>query len=456
MRSFTFRLTARFALLVTATTAAVLVAGGLLLDHQVEHGLDLLHEVEAHELTELLGADGALSSEQVAGRLQRDADSDAALFYIQVGRAGGEVVFRSTNLGGALLAADPEGDGHATRRLPFLGRVRLSTFRSGPWELVVGSSLGPAERLLRDYVRISLGLLAGVAVLGVVLGYLFSRDTLRPIRAIERTARRIRADNLGERVPVDGRDELASLARLLNETFDRLEASFEQVRRFSADASHELKTPLALVRLNAERLRDRLAGDEAGLAAVDDILEEIAQLNAVIDRLLFLARSESGALRAERRPLALAPWLEAFAEDARALAEDRGARFVLGSNAPGTVAVEPDLLRQLLLNLVTNAVAVSPPGGAVVLESGPAGDGWELAVADEGPGLPADQLGRVFGRFVRFAREGDTAPPARGHGLGLAICKAIAELHGGSIRAENRAGGRGLRVAVRLPPQTAA
>jgi signal transduction histidine kinase len=454
MSSFTLRLTTRFALLVTATTAAVLVAGGLLLDHQVEHGLDLLHDVEAQELGELLGPDGGLAPALVATRLRRDADSDAALFFIQVARNGGEVVFRSENLAETLLPADPAGHGHGTRRLPFLGRVRLSSYRSGPWDLVIGSSLGPAERLLRDYLRISLGLLAGVGALSLALGYLFSRDTLRPIRAIERTARRIRADNLGERVPVNGRDELAALARLLNETLDRLQSSFEQVRRFAADASHELKTPLALVRLNAEKLRPRVAGDAEAEAALEDILEELAQLNQVIDRLLFLAKSEGGALRADRRAVELAPWLEAFAEDARALAEDRGARFALGASAGGTFAVEPDLLRQLLLNLVTNAVAVSPPGGTVVLESGPEGPDWVLAVSDEGPGLPPDQLGRVFGRFVRYERGGRT-PPVRGHGLGLAICQAIAELHGGSIRAENRPGGRGLRVTVRLAAQPA-
>lgn len=454
MSSFTRRLTTRFALLVTATTGAVLVAGGLLLDHQVDHGLDLLHEVEARELGELLGADGSLTPAQVAARLRRDADSDAALFFIQVGRAGGEVVFRSDNLGDTLLPADPTGSGHESLRLPFLGRVRLSSFRTGPWTLVVGSSLGQSERLMREFLQISLGLLVGVGALSLALGYLFSRDTLRPIRAIERTARRIRADNLGERVPVNGRDEVAALARLLNETFDRLQASFEQVRRFSADASHELKTPLALVRLNAEKLRPRVAGDPEAEAALGDILDELAQLNQVIDRLLFLAKSEGGALRADRRPVELAPWLEAFAEDAGALAEDRGVRFRLGANGAGVFAVEPDLLRQLLLNLVSNAVAVSPPGGAVVLESGPDGPDWVLTVADEGPGLPADQLDRVFGRFVRYERGGGT-PPSRGHGLGLAICRAIAELHGGSIRAENVPGGRGLRVTVRLAGQPA-
>ncbi|MBA4137868.1 MAG: two-component sensor histidine kinase [Opitutus sp.] len=451
MRSFTARLTLRFALLVTLTTMAVLLAGGLLLDHQVEHGLELLHEIEANELAGLLGADGSLPAAEVEQRIRHDADSDAALFLIQVVGPREQILFRSENLGETLLPAGGAAPRHWTTRLPFLGRVHLSSFQAGPWRVLIGSSLGASERLLQDYVRISLGLVAGVALLSFGLGYAFSRDTLKPIRAIETTARRIRADNLGERIPVGGRDELASLARLLNETLDRLQASFEQVRRFSADASHELKTPLALVRLNAEKLRPRLAHDAEALAALEDMLEEVTQLNQVIDRLLFIAKSESGALALAKRPLLLAPWLESFAEDAQALAEDRGAKFRLEENRSGEVSADADLLRQLLLNLVTNAVAVSPAGGTVVLASRAEGGRWIFAVTDEGPGLPPEQLARVFERFVRFHRSGAEPPPERGTGLGLAICKAIAELHGGTIRAENRMDARGLRVVVELP-----
>lgn len=451
MSSFTARLTWRFALLVTTTTVAVLVTGGLMLDLQIERGLELLHEVEAKELGGLLGTDATLTRDQVDRRIRHDADGDAALFLIQVIGPGENIVFRSDNLGATILPTNGEAPRHWTERLPFLGRVHLSAYQSGPWRVVIGSALAASERLLQDYARISLGLVAGVALLSLGLGYAFSRDTLLPIRTIEATARRIRVDNLGERIPVAGRDELASLAKLLNETFDRLQAAFEQVRRFSADASHELKTPLALVRLNAEKLRPRLAHDAEGHAALEDMLEEITHLNQVIDRLLFIAKSESGALALAKRPLALAPWLESFAEDAHALAEDRGAQFRLVENVAGEITVEPDLLRQLLLNLVTNAVAVSPPGGTVALESRPEDGRWMLAVSDEGPGLPKEELARVFERFVRYQRAGAEPPPARGHGLGLAICKAIAELHGGKIRAENRADARGLRVVVELP-----
>lgn len=453
MKTFTFRLTLRFALLVTSTTAVVLLLGGLLLQHENERGLELLHEIEARELHQLLGGDPTLGPADISARIKRDTDSDAALFVIQVTDAAGAVLFRSENLGGSVLPPAKNGSPHWTITLPFHGRVHLSEFVLEPWRIQIGSALAPAERVLRDYLRISVPLVMGVALLSVAFGYGFSRATLRPIRAIEDTANRIRADNLSERITVPpGDDELAGLARLLNQMFDRLQQSFEQVRRFTGDASHELKTPLALIRLNAEKLRPRLAADAEAATAVSDILEEIAQMHQVIDRLLFLAKSDSGALVPALRPIATHTFLVAFSEDAQALAEDRGVRFLLARNDPGEMRVEPDLLRQLLLNLIANAVAVSKPGSLVSLESARTPAARSFAVVDEGPGLPEAQLARVFERFVRL--DGGSTGPRNdrgGHGLGLAICQSIVQLHRGTIRAENRRERPGLRVTVELP-----
>jgi signal transduction histidine kinase len=450
MRSFAFRITCRFACLVTATTAAVLVVGGFLLDHEIEHGLELLHDIEVRELVELIGTDGTLDAAAIANRIKHDADGDATMFLIQVANAQGTVLFRSDNLGDTILptvAADP----HSTIRLP-LGRVHLSLFTREPWRIHIGSPLEPSERLMRNYMRMCVPLLIGVALVSIGLGYGFSRATLRPIRAIEATANRIRADNLAERIPVgSGRDELASLTQLLNQMFDRLQGSFEQVRRFTADVSHELKTPLALIRLNAEKLGPRLSNDPDSTAALADILEEIRRLNQIIDRLLFLAKSESGALTLALRPVDLKPLLTSLAEDAQVLAEDRKVRFALNQNEPGEIKAEPDLLRQLLLNLIANAVAASKPERLVQLDSFASDTGWQFTVTDEGHGIPENQLSRIFDRFVRLERPVGAAEGAVGHGLGLAICRSIAQLHHGTISVENRSDRPGLRVVVTLP-----
>ncbi len=451
MRTFTQRLTLRFAVLVTATTAVVLGVGGWLLDRQVVRSIEALHEVEYRELRALIGDSPQVTAEEISRRISRDVENDAALYFIQVHSDRGEILFRSPNLGGNVLPDLSGRDLHWTFDLPGIGPVHISEFHDRPWHVQVASPLVPARRLLRDYFELAAVLVGVVAAAGIGLGFAFSRMTLRPVRAIERTARRIGADTLGERIPVPpGRDELTSLAVLLNEMFDRLETSFDQVRRFTADASHELKTPLALVRLNAEKLRSRLANDPEGLSTLEDLLEEMAQLHRIIESLLFLSRAESGVLAPKSRTLDAAVLVRDFAEDAAALAEDRGIRFTAGAVPPGEITVEPTLLRQLLLNLVTNALAVTPPGGEIALTVERSESGWRMIVQDEGPGLPAEQLERIFERFVRFD------PPAgrsgtRGHGLGLAICRSIARMHGGTIRAENRRDRSGLRMIVEFP-----
>jgi signal transduction histidine kinase len=452
MRTFTQRLTLRFAALVTATTIAVLAAGGWLIERQMVRNVGVLHEVEFQELRRLIGPNPALTAADVARRISQDVAEDAALYFIQVHSDRGDVLFRSPNLGPNYLPDLTGSELHRTIELPGVGTVYASEFHDGPWHVQVASPLGPVRRLLREYLDVSLWLVAAVASAGLALGYAFSRMTLRPLRAIEATANRIRSDNLSERIPVaPGGDELAALARLLNQMFDRLQASFEQVRRFAADVSHEVKTPLALIRLNAEKLRTRLGGDAEGQAAVADLLEEIDRINQVADRLLFLAKAESGALQRAVRPVAVPGFLAPLAEDAQALAADRGATLVVEPDDAGEIAADPELLRQMLLNLVANAVSVSPPGGRVTLASIATADGWRFEVIDEGPGLAPAQLARLFERFVRFEPAASGGPKRGGHGLGLAICKSIAELHGGSIRVANRVDRSGLRVTVDLP-----
>jgi signal transduction histidine kinase len=249
----------------------------------------------------------------------------------------------------------------------------------------------------------------------------------------------------------EGRDEMAALVRLLNRMFDRLESSFAQVKRFTAEASHELKTPLTLVRLNAEKLRAKFISDAEGTAAIGEILEDLDHLGQIIECLLFLAKAESGTLVLAKTETQADSFVRNFFEDAIALAEDRGAHFYLIRADPGRILCEQTLVRQLLTNLATNALRVSPAGGTVTLEARISGERWHLIVSDQGPGLPPDQLEAVFERFQRFIPTSGNAGNEAGAGLGLAICRSIAELHGGTIHAENRADGAGFSVIVDLP-----
>ncbi len=453
MRSFTARIMVQFAVLVTATMAAVLAVGGWLLAREAVHGLDLLNRAEFVEIRDRIGADTQALSVADLDRLVRPhTEVDAALYYFQIHDAAGRVIFRSTNLGRVTLPDLTGGDPERTVSMEGLGEVRLCEFYYESLHFQIASPLAPAQRLLRDYARVSLFLLGGVAVACIGLGWGFARLTLRPVRAIHDTAARIRADNLGERIPVpESRDELAALAGLLNRMFDGLESSFRQVKRFTADASHEFKTPLSLMRLNAERLRSTLPADSEEAAAVGEILEEIERLRRITEGLLFLARVEGGAFAPSTSEISAESLVADFGEDAVALGEDRGVRFAISRSDNGIVRCEPTLIRQLLLNLATNAFRVSPPGSCVELESALDERLWRLSLSDEGPGLPPGQLERIFERFVRYPSAGNGRDADPGHGLGLAICRSIATLHGGTIRAENRTPHSGLRVVVEIP-----
>lgn len=456
VNTFSFRMTLWFAGLVTATLAGVLLLGGLLLNRQMISGIDLLHDVEAQELADMLGPDGSLSAEEIKDRIEHDADGDAELFLMQVHDKVGRVRFRSENLGPAFLPDLSHREPRWTTEMPGIGHVRISEIPIGPWHIQIASRLGPNERVLRDYARVSGLLLLGGAVVSIGVGWGFSRLTLAPLRVIEQTARRIGGDNLSERIPVPpGRDELTALAQLLNQTFDRIETTFAQVKQFTADASHELKTPLALMRLNAERMRPRLADDAEGSMLLGDLLEEIGRLHQIIEHLLFLSKADSGLLHLERQRLALPGWLEAWSEDARVLAEDRGVHFELVAEAGGEMAGVPSLLRQLLFNGLSNALKFSPRGGRVTLRLERREGRWWWILEDEGPGLPVAQLERIFHRFVRYERQVEggaaAAPVHGGHGLGLAICRSIVDLHGGQIWAENRTDRSGLRLVVAFP-----
>jgi signal transduction histidine kinase len=249
------------------------------------------------------------------------------------------------------------------------------------------------------------------------------------------------------------RDEISDLARLLNLMFDRLEASFQQIRRFTAEASHELKTPLSLIRLQAEKLlvHGNLNADNEESVHVQ--LEEVSRLSQIIDELLFLSRAEACDTRMtlERHdPEAL---LTVFSQDARVLAEHRGMRFASSHEGRGSVLIEPRWLRRVLLNLLTNALNVSPHGGRVTLNSRLDPGHWRVCIDDEGPGVAPEFRERIFERFFRLTRpDGDDQG---GSGLGLAICRSIIALHGGAIWAESSVLG-GLRVVFTLPTAAAA
>ena len=449
MKSIGARLTFWYALASTVTLAILFLVGYQLLESRLTHGLDQLNEAEFRQLQAHLGPDyKTLNSKVVDERLRDVSEYGSVLFYISIEIPKTDVKFHSRNLKGRDIP-DVKGKRAYSATMPGAGEVRADEFLLPPFDVTIATSSRSVRDGMREYAYVCLALLAAMLVASLGIGLGLSRLLLRPVRLIRETANRIRSDNLSERIPVsDVSDEISDLARLLNQTFDRLESAFDQIRRFSDEASHELKTPLSLIRLHAEKmLRD---GDlsPGQIEAVVVQIEELARLNQIIDEMLFLSRAEAKAIGLKLTYEDPAKFLEVFTQDAVALAEHSGRNFTYSHKGRGKIAFEEKWIRQVLLNVVTNAINVSPRSGRIVMQSAIGAGSWRVSIEDEGPGLTGDQRERIFERFVRF---GTPANGDRGSGLGLTISRSIIQLHGGRIFAESGADGRGLRVTFEIP-----
>ena len=449
MKSIGTRLALWYAGVSSATMVCLFVAGYYLLNSHLVHGLDLLNAAEFAQIKSDLGSDfSMLTPATIEHRMRSTTEVASVFFYVEIHNKEG-VLFASTNLGGHRMP-DVPGKRTFNATAEGIGELRVGEFILGPMDVMIGTSFSQVGTVMEGYTETSLILVCLTLVVSVITGLALSRAAMRPVRLIQETAHHIRSDNLSERIPVsEVQDEISNLARLLNEMFDRLELSFNQIRRFTAEASHELKTPLSLVRLQAERLLV-----EGGLTLVQEEavqmqLEEIARLNKIIEELLFLSRAEAHAVRLDFRREDPRAFLLAFEQDARALAEHRGMSFAAAIEGGGKVDFDAKWLRQVLLNLLQNAMNVSPPGGRISLVSGFTVDAWRVSLEDQGPGVAPEQRERIFERFVRLEAAG--AREEKGSGLGLAISRSIIGLHRGTIRAEAGAAGVGLRVVFELP-----
>ncbi|CAN7753571.1 ATP-binding protein [Variovorax sp. LjRoot290] len=453
MRSIGARIALWYAGAATATLAVLFVAGYALLERNLLHGLDLLNRAEFQQIASRLGPEyETLSAPFIEMRIRETTESASTLFYILIRLPKQNAIFRSTNLNGHDIP-DVAGAEQFSVRIPEVGDVRAAEFYMKPFIVMVATPLAQVNEVMASYVKVCAALVVAMLAVSLLIGAGLSRLILAPVRLIRDAALRISSDNLGERIAVaDVRDEVSDVARLLNQMFDRLEATFLQIRRFTAEASHELKTPLSLIRLQAERM----IGDESlpvrHREALQDQLEEIERLTRIIEDLLLLSRADAHVMQLELVPRDPAAFLHGFAQDAQALAEHQGLRFEWSHEGHGAVPFDERWMRQVLLNLLVNAIRVSPPGAPIRLNSRLDQGVWQLSLQDQGPGLTPEQCERVFERFVRFVDSGADEKEDRGTGLGLAISRSIVGLHGGTISA-HPAGppGSGLQVLVELP-----
>lgn len=336
----------------------------------------------------------------------------------------------------------PAGDGNvqAMRR-----RTRLAT--GEVLEIYVARSGDVETTALRSFLWIVLVLVPLTAVGAALGGRGLADRLLRPLDRLVRAAREVEIGMLGRRVEEPERPaELQELASAFNAMLERLERAVDSLRRFSADASHELRTPLTAIRGTVEVALSRARSEAELRETLEEVAEETDGLLALVEGLLTLARGEAAGRDAPTAPVELPALIEEAAELGRALAT--GKDLVVEARARADLAVPGDAvaLRQVLVNLVANAVKFTP-SGHVSIEARPEPDGGAvLEVRDTGVGIPAAELPRVFDRFYR----GDAARARAGSGLGLPIVRMIVERHGGTVTAESTAG-EGAVFRVRLP-----
>jgi len=315
----------------------------------------------------------------------------------------------------------------------------------------VGISLENLYKTRRHFILI----MAAVFPLGLLLaaggGWLLARRALRPVDHMTRAAQRIGGELLSERLEESGTgDELDRLARTLNEMLGRLDESFRQVRQFSADASHELQTPLTIIKGEIEvALRaPRSPGEYQEVLASS--LEEIERINRLVEGLLLLARADSGVLRLDLQPVDLLKLVAEVATQLQRKASDRGVSLSLTAPEPVTVCGDRDQLARLFLNLVDNAIKYTPAGGEVALSLRRDGSEATVEVADTGIGLSPEEQAQIFTRFYRAAKA--RSQSGGGAGLGLCIAQSIAAAHGGKIEVKSHPG-QGSTFTVIMPTE---
>jgi two-component system OmpR family sensor kinase len=286
---------------------------------------------------------------------------------------------------------------------------------------------------IRQLFMIAIPLLIAAAATG---GSFLAKRSLSPVTAMASRAAEIGASNLHERLPVVADDELGALARVLNDLLNRLESSFDQQRRFMADASHELRTPATILRTEADVTLSRPARTETEYRESMTVVQNAAQrLTRIVDDIFLLARADAGHLVMHVEPLHLEDLTHDMVRAVRPIADHYGVRVELGDAVEAPMQGDPDLLGRVILNLLDNAIKHSSKGGTVELAMAAPGAQYEITVTDAGSGIPADAHDRVFERFFRAdsARSRAESSVTSGSGLGLAIGRRIAELHGGRL-----------------------
>ena len=387
--------------------------------------------------------------------------------FIEVWSAQGSLLYRSAALQDQTLGGPPGPDEGlhdptpSTTQLPNGTRVRLasSVYHLEDQRVVLRVAYSE-ERLWRELGEFGEVLLLGFPIAVLLAGfggYALARKALAPIDSMTTQAKTMSAERLSDRLSIENsQDELGKLGTVFNDMLGRLQAAFDQLRRFTADASHELRTPLTAIRSVGEvALQDQRSPAEYR-DVIGSMLEEVDRLTRLAESLLALSRADAGHIQLQRDEISFLRLAEEARSVVEVLAEEKRQQIDIAGDADLLVSVDRLILRQAILNLLDNAIKYSPPGSQILVRVQSGGDKQVfLDVVDQGPGILDEHQPYVFDRFFRVdkARTREWG----GAGLGLSITRWAVETHGGGITLESEEGhGSTFRVSLPLAKYSSA
>ena len=314
----------------------------------------------------------------------------------------------------------------------------------------VGTSLEAVQETLRNLKIFLFTAVPTVLIFAALFARFMARRALKPISRIIDTAREIgQGQELSKRIPVlKIKDELGQLALTFNEMMNRLENSFAQMRQFSSDASHELRTPLTVLKGQNELILRKQRKPEEYQEVISSNLEEINYMSKVLEDLFVLSRSDENQVKLDCKPVDLRSLVEEVCKHAEILAEEKNIKIIISFMEPTEIKGDEVRLRQMVWNVLQNGIKYTQRGGELKISLQKEGEIVLLIIQDNGIGIPEEELPLIFNRFYRVdkARTRDEG----GSGLGLSICRQIAEAHKGVIVVESKLG-VGTRFEIRLP-----
>lgn len=392
-------------------------------------------------------------------------DLNAIFRLAQISDASGHLVKQSPELKGLGFSLEPgelkrilvERPTFTTHGWPREEEIRFANAvlrgpKNQPYLLQIGARLKPINDALATFLWVMLMLLPVTVVISAVAGSVMGKRTLKPVADVTRAAQLITASNLSQRIPVTGGDELAELAQTCNAMIARLEASFQQMNEFAANVSHELRTPLQAIQGETELALVSQAPLAECRRVLESNLEEIDRLNRMIRNLLVLAQADAGQVQPRLEAMDLNELVRDLVEQMQVVAAARNIGLRAVTSAPVPLRADSLRLRQMMLNLIDNALKYTPPGGRIEVRVERHPGRARVQVRDTGVGIEAEDLPHIFERFYRAdksrSRGGAGAPD--GCGLGLPMVKWVAELHHGNVEVASIPG-QGTSFTVNLP-----